>query len=144
MISFQRTQAGDHQFIRLRRWGMHAGEAELEVVLEHLWKFHEAEVISTLLAVFANRALPVFDACLINFCQHADSEVRRCTFNALQNNEHALIRAFALSQIERGTPEGAVVSLFYQQLSARRRAKILASLELPDGDFRNFIRCSWT
>ena len=73
-----RVEAGENQFFRLRRWGMHASEPALAVVLRHLWTSQDANVIRNLLKVFANRAIPVFDSRLIDLCQHGDSEVRRC------------------------------------------------------------------
>ena len=78
----------DH-YLRFRAWGRHADEADLAVVLQHLWESRDPNISSNLLKVFSNRALPTFDIRLIDLCQHGDSEVRRCALNALQNNEHA-------------------------------------------------------
>jgi hypothetical protein len=128
------VEAGDNKLFWLRRWGMRADEAELGIVLQHLCQSQDANVTSNLLKVFVNRALPVFDGRLIDLCQHVNSEVRRCAFNALQNNEHSLIRAFALSQLENGTREGAVVSLFIKNYQPADEQKILTFLELPDDD----------
>ena len=116
-------EAGDSQVFWLRRWGMRASESELGVVLQHLSNSQDANVISKLLTVFVNRALPFFDACLIDLCQHVEPEVRRCAFNALQNNEHALIRLLLFLSSRKVRPEGAVVSLIHQELSTSGSTK---------------------
>jgi hypothetical protein len=118
---------------------MHADVADLGVVLRQLWKSADPHVISNLLKVFSNRPLPTFDARLIELCEHGDSEVRRCAFNALQNNEHALIRAFGLSQLEKGVCDGLVVGLFVRNFQRGDEQRILRGLELPDDDYERHL-----
>jgi hypothetical protein len=118
-----------------RGWGMQAGEAQLEIVLEHLSNSQDAKVIANLLRVFWKRPLPAFDACLIGLCQHADSEVRRWTFNALQNLGHDSIRAYALSQLENGLRDGFVISLFARNYQPGDEQLIQNAIELPEDDF---------
>ena len=46
-----------------------------------------------------------------------------------------LIRAFGLSQLEKGTREGSVVSLFIKNFQRGNEQRILTFLEVPDDDF---------
>jgi hypothetical protein len=132
-----KAESCECDYFHFRGWGMHADEADLEVVLRQLWKSTDPHVISNLLEVFSNRPLPTFDARLIELCEHGDSEVRRCAFNALENNEHALIRAFGLSQLEKGVCDGLVVGLFVRNFQRGDEQRILRVLELPDDDFEH-------
>ena len=67
------VEVDNNEFIWLRRWGMRANESESAIVLQHLCNSQDANVISNLLKVFVNRAVPVLDARLIDFCRHVDS-----------------------------------------------------------------------
>jgi hypothetical protein len=113
-------------------WGKHADEGALQTVLQRLWSAREPRVIANLLHVFSARALPQFDARLIELCRHGDKQVRRRAFDALEQNAHPLIREFALTQLQRGLREGAVVGLFNHNYRQRDEQRILEALELPD------------
>jgi hypothetical protein len=120
-----------------RGWGMHADDDELETVLHHLWNSHDPTGIANLLKVFCKRPLPVFDARLIGLCQHIDSGVRRWAFNALQNNKHDLIRAYAVSELEKGVRDGFVVGLFARNYQRGDEQRIQSAIEFPDDEFEH-------
>jgi hypothetical protein len=118
-----------------RGWGIRADQAQLESVLQHLWNSQDANVIANLLRVFWMRPLPILDARFFNLCQHADSEVRRWAFKALRNNEHDLVRAFALAQLPKGVRDGSVISLFARNYQSGDEQPILSAIELPEDDY---------
>jgi hypothetical protein len=122
-----------------RGWGMQADQTQLESVLQHLWNTQDVNVIANLLKVFSKRPLPTFDSRLTDLCQHVDSEVRRRAFNALQNNRQDLIRAYALSQLQKGLRDGFVISLFARNFQQGDEQQILSAIELPDDD----DECHW-
>jgi len=117
-----------------RGWGMHADEADLGMVLQHLLAAEEQKVIVNLLKVFSNRSVPQFDARLIELCHHSDSQVRNWAFNALENNAHPSIRKFAFAELEKGVRDGSVVSLFIRNYEQGDEQLILDAIELPDDD----------
>ncbi len=117
---------------------MYADLADLEIVMQHLWGSHDLKVISQFLKIFSNRSLPSFDPRLIDLCEHGDSEVRRRAFNALQNNEHPLIRAFAFSRLGEDARDGAVICLFIRNFQSGDEKRILAFLERPDVEDRHW------
>jgi hypothetical protein len=119
------------RFGRFRSWGMYADEPDLEPVLQQLWSTDSAHVLANLLSVFCNRALPEFDARLIDFCQHEDAEVRRRAFGALRMNKDPSIRRFALEQLETSVSDGAIIRLFANNHEPGDEHRILESLELP-------------
>jgi hypothetical protein len=119
------------RFGRFRTWGMYADEADLEPVLQQLWTTDSVHVLANLLSVFSNRALPEFDARLIDFCEHEDADVRRRAFGALGMNKHPSIRRFALEQLETSVSDGAIISLFANNCEPGDEHRILESLELP-------------
>jgi len=117
-----------------RGWGMHADEGDLGMVLQHLLAAQEQKVIVNLLKVFSKRSFPQFDARIIELCHHSGSEVRRWAFNALRENAHPLIRRFASTELEKGTRDGSVVSLFIRNFEHGDEQRILDAIELPDDD----------
>jgi hypothetical protein len=116
-------------------WGMHADDDQLEFVFQHLWNSHDPTAIANLLKIFWKRPLPIFDARLIGLCQHVDSGVRRCAFNALQNNKDESIREFALSVLEKGVRDGFVISLLAKNYQPGDVQRIQSAIELPDDEF---------
>ncbi|MDB5306065.1 MAG: hypothetical protein JWO38_267 [Gemmataceae bacterium] len=116
----------------LRGWGRHADEANLQAVLQRLWAAHEPGAIANLLSVFSARALPEFDARLIELCRHGDEEVRRRAFAAVGQNGHPLVRAFALTELQKGVQNGSVVSLLINNCRLGDEHRILEAMELPD------------
>lgn len=125
------AHSNDGRFRQFRGWGMGADQSELEIVLQHLWATHSANALTNLLSVFGNRALPQFDARLMEFCKHEDAKVRRRAFGALAKNTHSLIRRFALERLERSVTDGAIVSLFVNNYELGDEQRLLESLELP-------------
>jgi hypothetical protein len=116
-------------------WGKHASEADLRIVLDRLWTEQEPQIVANLLRVFSGRALPDFDARLIELCRHGDEDVRRRAFSALEQNTHPLIREFALAEFHRGTQERFVVDLFINNYRQGDEQGILEAMALPgDGD----------
>jgi hypothetical protein len=115
-----------------RGWGMHADDAALRLVLQRLWSVSEPTVMANLLKVFSNRALPEFDARLVELCRHNDEEVRRRAYGALEQNTHALAREFALAELQAGRFNGDVVSLFINNYQPGDEQRILDAMELPD------------
>ena len=115
-----------------RGWGLYAKEADLQTVLEYLWTARKPNVIANLLRVFSGRALPKFDARLIELCRHSDEEVRRWAFGAVKENEHPLMREFALSQLQSGVRDGSVVALFIKNYRKGDEHRILESMDLPE------------
>ena len=131
---WQAAESAGDLSIRFRGWGMRAAASDLAIVLQHLWSAHDPKVISNLLTIFSNRSLPVFDARLIDLCQHRDPQVRRWAYNALKNNQHPLIREFTLSQLEKEACDRSVVSLFIKNYQRGDENRILNFVELPDDD----------
>lgn len=115
-----------------RSWGRHADEADLRTVLQHLWIEQQPRVIAKLLRVFSARALPEFDARLIELCRHGDEEVRRRAFDALEQNAHPLIREFAWTELQKGVHDKSVVALFIHNYRQGDERRILEAMELPD------------
>jgi hypothetical protein len=113
----------------------------LETVLQHLSTTDSAHALANLLSVFCNRALPQFDARLIDFCQHEDAEVRRRAFGALAKNTHPLIRRFALKELETSVTDGAIISLLANNYERGDEERILESLDLPsdEGDLHGLL-----
>jgi hypothetical protein len=114
-----------------RVWGMHADEAKLHGVLRHLSTVDQPRVIANLLRVFMGRALPEFDARLIELCRHDDENVRRLAFCASKKNTHALIREFAVTELQKGGPNDSVVGLFINNYKYGDEQLILEAMELP-------------
>jgi hypothetical protein len=127
-----REAEGDSKCYWFRGWGMHAEEADLESVLQRLWTVREPRVIANLVKVFAARALPQFDARLIELCGHSDKEVRRRAINALQKNSDPLVREFALTCLQEGMLDGSVIRLFINNYRDGDERIILEAIELPD------------
>jgi hypothetical protein len=123
--------AGNPQCFWLRGWGMHAGVGDLQTVAHSLWAAQEPAIIINLLRVFSARALPEFDARLIELCQHADEEVRQRALAALSQNAHALVREFAVSELQQGLRDGRVVSLFINNYRQGDEERIMEALEHP-------------
>jgi len=140
IISAAHSDNARHRISRFRAWGMYADEADVETVLQHLWATESSHALANLLSVFGNRALPEFDARLIEFCQHENAEVRRRAFGAMAKNTHPLIRSFALKQLESGVSNGAVISLFASNFEPGDEQRILEALELsPDEGDRHSL-----
>lgn len=129
-----RAAEGDSRCFWFRGWGMHADEAALQAVLHRLWAEREPRVIANLVKVFSARALPEFDARLVELCRHTDEEVRRRAFAALSQNAHPLVREFALTELRKGVPDGSVVALLVNNYRHGDEDRILAAVELPDDE----------
>jgi hypothetical protein len=125
---------GDSKCFWLRGWGMHASEGDLQTVLQRLWAAREPGIIANLLKVFSARALPEFDARLIELCYHGDEEVRRRANAALSQNAHSLVREFALSELQKGVRHGSVVALFINNYTQGDEQRILEAMERPDDE----------
>ena len=69
---------------------------------------------------------------LIDLCQHANDEVRRRAFAALEKNAHPSIREFALRELDRGVATGANVGLFIENYQKGDEHRILEAVVLPD------------
>jgi hypothetical protein len=117
---------------RFRGWGMHADEMDLAVVLRHLWNASETKVLVNLLKVFSNRPLPHFDAQLIELCRHSEPDVQRWAINALENNTHPLIRAFALAELRERTLNASVVGLFINNYVEGDENRLRELVEMPE------------
>jgi hypothetical protein len=127
-----RAAEGDTKCYWFRGWGMHAADADLKVVLQRLWAAEQPHVIANLVKVFAARPLPVFDARLIDLCQHTDEEVRSRAFRALEENAHPLVREFAEAALQKGVRDGSVVGLFIKNYRPGDEGRILEAMEVPD------------
>lgn len=128
------AESSDSRYYFFRRWGTHAEDADLELILQHLSGIREPTVIANLLQVFANREPPRFDARLVELCRHGDAEVRRRALGALKKMKHPLVREFALSELEEGTRGGSVVGLFIRNYQQGDERRILAAIESLDDD----------
>jgi hypothetical protein len=126
-----RVADGESKGLFFRGWGMYAKEADLQTVLQRLWAAREPRVIANLLKIFSRRALPEFDARLIELCRHDDEEVRRWAFNALEENAHPLIREFALTELQNGIHDRSVVALFINNYVKGDEHLFLESIEFP-------------
>ena len=125
------TESDGSSYGLCRGWGMHAEDADLATVVQHLSAGREANVIAGLLRVFSNRSAPQFVARFIELCQHADPEVRRRAFAALEKIEHPLVREFALSKLRVGGDEESVVGLFIKNYHPDDERRILEAIEVP-------------
>ena len=122
-----REAVGDGRVHWFRFWGRQATPGDLATVLDHLWDAKEPKVISNLLGVLSDRALPEFDARLVGLGRHADDTVRQRAFNALAQNSHPLVREFALAELAKGTS----VLLFVKNFESGDEDRLLAGLKLP-------------
>jgi hypothetical protein len=129
-----RAAEGDSKCFWFRGWGMHADEASLQAVLHRLWAEQEPRVIANLVKVFSARALPEFDARLVELCRHGDGEVRRRAFAALGQNAHPLVRELALTELRKGVRDGSVVALFINNYRHGDEHRLLAAVELPEDE----------
>jgi hypothetical protein len=127
-----RAAEGDLRYSYFRGWGMHAREADLQTVLQRLWIEQEPGVIADLLMVFSARALPEFNARLLEFCRHGDEQIRRRAFWALKQNAHPMVREFALTELRHGLRAGLVAALFINNYQQGDEELILDAMELPD------------
>jgi hypothetical protein len=128
-----REAEGEGKCFWLRRWGRKADEADLQTVLQYLWASREPRVIANLLKIFSARALPAFDARLIELCRHGDEEVRRRAFGALEQHAHPLVREFAVAEIQKPVHDRSVVALFINNYRQGDEHRILEAMELPEG-----------
>lgn len=115
-----------------RGWGVWANEDDLQMVLERLLAAHEPRVVINYLKVFSRRAFPRIVPELISLSQHSDPEVRRWTFNALENNSHPLIRELAEHELKMGGPGGLALGLFVKNYQEGNEQQIFDLTELPD------------
>ena len=114
-----------------RGWGMRADDRDLDAILAAVCQMDDPRFLSRLLKVFSNRALPRFDARLIDLCRHDDEQVRCQAFIALANNSNAAIRRFALEQIEIEAT-GPVVGLFIENFHVGDEERLLTAMRPPD------------
>jgi hypothetical protein len=128
------AESREGRLSRFRGWGMHADEADLQMVLVHLWTAQEPAVIAKLLRVFSNRPLPQFDARLIELCRHPDPGVRCWAFNALEENKHPLIWEFAVSEVRKSALDSQVAGLFINNYRQGDEQLVLESFALPDDE----------
>jgi hypothetical protein len=125
----------NHPRLNLRRWGMHADEADLDLILQRLLSVQEPTVIARLLSVFSNRGVPRLDNRLIQLCQHGDSEVRRGAVSALEKIRHPLVREFAIAELLSRKRAGSVIGLFVKNYQPGDENRILEYVELPDDEY---------
>jgi hypothetical protein len=118
-------------FGMFRGWGMYANPGDLQTVLQRLWAAENPTVIVNYLTVFSNRALPEFDARLIELCRHPDEKVQWRGFQALSKNNSPVLRQFALGELEKGLCDGSIASLFINNYQPRDEEKILDAMSLP-------------
>src|SRR5262249_22715334 len=85
--------------------------------------------------VFSARALPMFDARLIELCRHDDEEVRRWAFAALSQNAPPLVREFALTELQKGVRDGSVAALLLHNYRRGDEHRILEAIELPGDEY---------
>lgn len=136
-ISFQealRSAEENRLCFSLRGWGMYADEARLRVVLDRLWKEQQPHVIANLLMVFSARALPEFDARMVDLCRHGDEEVRRRAIMALAQNTHPLVREFALSELSKPVDDRSAVALLVKNYQKGDEHRLLEAIELPEDE----------
>ncbi len=91
-------------------------------------------MIANLLKVFSARALPEFDARLVELCRHGDEQVKRRAFAALAQNAHPLVREFALTELRKDVGHGSVVALLINNYRQGDEQRILEAMELPDDE----------
>lgn len=116
-------------YVWFRRWGMRAEESALNEILAAIWNEENPEVISRLLRVFSNRALPEFDSRLIDLCSHDVEKVQWWALSALKNNTHVRVRNFALEQLAIKAT-GEVVSLFTRNYEPGDEERILKAMKI--------------
>jgi hypothetical protein len=127
-----RESQGETKCHWFRGWGIHADETALKAVLQRLWTVEDPRVIANLIKVFSARALPAFDARLIELCRHSDEEVRRRAFAALERNAHPLVREFALAGLQEKGLNRSKVGLFIHNYRDNDERLLLEAIELPD------------
>jgi hypothetical protein len=114
-----------------RRWGMWATEGDLEVVCSRLVSAREPKSIVNYLTVFSRREFPRIVPEAVSLSQHADPEVRRWAFNVLDNHKHPLVRELAVSELERGFPDGLALGLFVKNYEEGDEQRMFDAIALP-------------
>lgn len=130
---FQAAQSEDKCFW-FRGWGLQADESDLQAVLQRLWTVPNPSVLAKMLRIFSGRALPEFDARLIDLCRHEDEEVQRWALRALKENEHPLIQDFARTELRSGVQDGSVVALFIKNYRKGDEYLILESMDFTEDE----------
>ncbi|MCR9232339.1 MAG: hypothetical protein NXI29_15105 [bacterium] len=114
-----------------RGWGTQAKPTDLNTVLQRLKFSEEPAVLTNLVKVFSNQALPEFDSRLIDLCQHPNPELQRRAWFALANNSHPQIHEFACQQLKENQPP-FVFRLFIRNYEPGDENRLLAALSLPE------------
>jgi hypothetical protein len=125
------AESNQPAFGNFRGWGMYADPDDLQAVLHRLWTAENPRVIVNYLTVFSNRAMPEFDARLIELCQHPDEKVQMRAFRALSKNSSPVLRHYALGELEKGLCDGSIASLFINNYQLGDEERILDALSLP-------------
>jgi hypothetical protein len=118
-------------FGMFRGWGMYADPGDLHTVLQRLWAAENPTVIVNYLTVFSNRAMPKFDARLIELCRYPNEKVQLRAFKALSKNNSQVLRHYALGELEKGLCDGSIASLFINNYQSGDEERILDALSLP-------------
>ena len=119
-------------------WGMHATDAELELVLDSVESLTESAQLICLLRIFSRRALPRMDSRITDLCVYPDRDVQRTAYRALANNSHPTIRQFAIDQIREGEPYA--IPLLRKNYAPGDERAILNSINLTG----NLNETHWT
>lgn len=122
------------RFAYFRGWGKYADSGDVRAVLQRLWAAKNSKVIVNYLTIFSNRALPEFDARLIEFCRHPDEKVQMRAFQALSKNSSPVLRSFALAEIKKGLTDGSIASLFVNNYQPGDEEQILDALVFPEDE----------
>src|SRR5262249_25546275 len=101
-------------------------------VADHLFSTNDSKLQTLLLRVFGAAALLIFDSRLIGLCQSEDDSIQRHAFNALAQNAHPEIRAFALKEMQEKVDDAWIAELFVKNYEPRDEDLLLNSLVLPD------------
>jgi hypothetical protein len=112
----------------LSGWGRHAERTDLLVVQSAMLEERDPVRLAKLFAVFARRALPVFDARLLVHGENPDEEVRWRALLALGNNTHDLVRGYALERLSSRPSDPDLLGLLVQNYASGDERQIQAAL----------------
>lgn len=136
---FAAAETGEGQQF-LRTWGQEASNNDLLAIQNRLWHEQDPKILARLLSVFWRRALPQFDARLIDLCRHSDPQVRHRALNALEENAHPTVRELAWAELHNQTLSERTISLFVHNFECGDEPHLLELLSLPDNlDHRHWM-----
>ena len=108
-------------------WGLKSSDEDLRMIAKRMFREKDPDRLQRLIAVFQRRAMPEFDARLIQFADHSSEDIRSVAIQAMANNTAAEIRSLALKRISASRIADGEIDLFRKNYA--------------EGDWKNVISC---